>query len=71
MDLFYIECAMGTWDGVLGYEDREEVDAPIEAGERTPCRLDGPGEPGPELVACESLAVGSDRRDCAPTGEGR
>ncbi len=66
-----IERAMGTWDGLLVYEDREEVDAPIEAGERTPCRPDGPDEPGLELVACESLTVGSDRRDCAPTGERR
>ncbi len=71
MGMLYIECPMGTWDGLLAYEDGEKVDALIEAGERMPCRPDGPDEPGPELVACESLTVGSDRRDCAPTGEGR
>ncbi len=55
VDLLYIERAMGARDGVLGYEDREEVDAPIEAGERMPCRPDGPDEPRLELVAWESL----------------
>ncbi len=71
MGMLYIECAMGTWDGLLAYEDGEKVDAPIKAGERMPCRPDDPDEPRPELVAWESLAVGLDRRDRAPTGERR